>query len=218
MQQGGRACYSWEGEDVLIGKISQDYLGISAGFYVDVGAHHPFFLSNTQYLYERGWRGVNIDATPGSMNAFREHRPEDINLELGVSPTPGILTFSVFSATELNGFLPEEVLRQHKARGFERTGEIEIETRTLSSILSAHAVDNIDLLSIDVEGMDENILRSLDFQRWRPKLIIAEVLGASDMASVQRHSITLLLAQNGYTLFSRLHFSAVFMDAAHIRT
>ncbi len=48
------------------------------GFYVDIGAHHPFRYSNTQFFYEKGWRGINIDATPGSMDRFKDFRPEDI--------------------------------------------------------------------------------------------------------------------------------------------
>jgi hypothetical protein len=52
-----KSTFSWEGEDVLTYKISRDYLGIEKGFYVDVGAHHPFAFSNTHLLYQSGWRG-----------------------------------------------------------------------------------------------------------------------------------------------------------------
>jgi hypothetical protein len=44
------------------------------GFYVDVGAYHPFLFSNTYIFYLRGWRGINIDATPGSMKLFNKFR------------------------------------------------------------------------------------------------------------------------------------------------
>ena len=56
-----------------------------SGFYVDVGAHHPIRFSNTFRLYRKGWRGLNIDANPGSMKRFHHTRPRDINIEAAVS-------------------------------------------------------------------------------------------------------------------------------------
>ena len=56
----------------------------SHGFFIDVGAHHPKRLSNTYYFYKRGWRGVNIDAMPGSMREFSKFRKRDINLEIPI--------------------------------------------------------------------------------------------------------------------------------------
>ena len=70
--------YSQEGEDMLLDRFLEDR---SVGFYVDVGAHHPKRFSNTYRLYCRGWRGLNIDANPGSMTLFQKLRPRDINVE-----------------------------------------------------------------------------------------------------------------------------------------
>lgn len=66
-------------------KLFSDLFRVRKGPYLDVGAHYPFRLSKKQLLYERGWRGVKIDTIPGSMGPFRHHRPEDINIECGVS-------------------------------------------------------------------------------------------------------------------------------------
>jgi len=64
--------YSQEGEDMILRRIFEDN---ETGFYVDVGAHHPARFSNTNYFYKRGWRGLNIDAMPGSMSKFKKYRP-----------------------------------------------------------------------------------------------------------------------------------------------
>src|SRR5690554_6253894 len=77
-----RKSYSQEGEDILLEKLFE---GKNDGFYVDVGAHHPRRFSNTYLLYRRGWRGINIDAMPGSMAEFRRLRGRDINLEIPIS-------------------------------------------------------------------------------------------------------------------------------------
>ena len=74
--------YSIEGEDRIVRALL--WQKHDKGFYVDVGAHHPFRFSNTYLFYTQGWSGINIDATPGSMKAFNKYRPRDINLEVGV--------------------------------------------------------------------------------------------------------------------------------------
>ena len=85
--------YSQEGEDLLLRRIFEHQKN---GFYVDVGAHHPFRFSNTYLLYKCGWRGINIDAMPGSMRLFRRFRARDINIECGVGLGGGGLNVIYF--------------------------------------------------------------------------------------------------------------------------
>ena len=61
------------------------FIGKLTGFYVDIGAHHPKRFSNTYIFYQRGWRGINIDAKPGTKEVFNKLRPRDINLEVPIS-------------------------------------------------------------------------------------------------------------------------------------
>lgn len=202
--------YSWEGEDVLVHKIMCDVFGIQKGFYVDIGAHHPFNLSNTALLYSLGWRGINVDAMPGSMALFQTHRPEDINLEIAIAPVPDVLCFSCFDRPGLNGFLTEDTVNKHLGRGARLLQQISIQTRDINSVLAEHLGGReIDLLSIDVEGMEYAILSSLS-DSIRPRLIVTEVLGATDVQSVLKMPTTKLMAGRGYTLFSRLYFSCIY--------
>ena len=76
--------YSQEGEDIILARIFGKQQN---GFYVDVGAHHPYRFSNTYFFYKRGWKGINIDAMPGSMKIFNKYRPRDKNIEAGISDT-----------------------------------------------------------------------------------------------------------------------------------
>jgi FkbM family methyltransferase len=203
--------YSWEGEDVLINKIMRDVFGIGKGFYVDVGAHHPFNLSNTALLYSIGWRGINIDAMPGSMALFETHRPEDINLEIAIAHEPGVLCFSSFDKPGLNGFIAQQQIDKHIESGACLLQQFEVQTQDINAVLSKYgAGKEIDLLSIDVEGMDYAILSSLS-NTFRPRLIVTEVLGASNVRAVLKMPITKLMEHRGYTLFSRLHFSCFYI-------
>jgi FkbM family methyltransferase len=216
--QFGKTIYSWEGEDALLWKLFNDFLGVRNGFYVDVGAHHPHALSNTHFLYENGWRGINIDAMPGSMAAFKQFRPEDTNIECGVSKLPGMLRFSMFEEAALNGFLPDSMVEYHVRRGCDLVNQAEVQTESLASILTrVDAPREIDLLSVDVEGLDIEVLESNDFSRWRPKVILAEIIGCSDIVSVMNSPIARFVEGKGYRTFSRLHFSTIFVDAKYVR-
>lgn len=207
--------WSWEGEDVLARKIMLDVFGVAKGFYVDIGAHHPFNLSNTALLYQEGWRGINIDAMPGSMKEFRRHRPQDVNLEVAISDTPGTGTFYMWSEPGLNGFLDEATVRAHQARGITLQGTAEVACRPINDVLGEHAAGRtIDLMNIDAEGLDIRILRAMDFERWRPTLVIVETLGMHFMEDVLNAEITAFMEENGFGLFSRLHFSCFFVDRA----
>jgi hypothetical protein len=184
--------YSWEGEDILVNKIMCTVFGIQKGFYVDIGAHHPFNLSNTALLYSLGWRGINID------------------LEIAIAPVPDVLCFSCFDKPVLNGFLTEDIVNIHVWRGARLLQQIAIQAYDINSVLAEHTAGReMDLLSIDVEGMDYAILSSLS-DSIRPRLIITEALGATDVRSILGMPINTLMEGRGYTLFSRLHFSCIY--------
>src|SRR5688500_1685041 len=74
VDQHAELSYALEGEDMVLRRLFE---GKTRGFYVDVGAHHPRRFSNTYYFYRRARRGINIDAAPGSMEAFNRDRSRD---------------------------------------------------------------------------------------------------------------------------------------------
>jgi FkbM family methyltransferase len=212
------AAYSWEGEDILAWKILQDHFRVGNGFYVDIGAHHPSFLSNTFLFYQRGWRGINIDAMPGSMAAFRQIRPEDTNLEIGIAPESSFKVFVRFDDPGLNGFLTEDQISSQTGRGCKVVGTSVVECMPITAILDRYSVrGNFDLLSVDIEGAELDVFGSLDFDRYRPKLIIAEIVGCPDIEAVLADPLAKLMKGKGYLLFSRLHFSVFFIDGSSSR-
>lgn len=212
-----KTSYSWEGEDTLAIKLFSDRIGHACGFFVDIGAHHPLALSNTYALYKRGWRGLNIDATPGSMEPFRKYRPEDINLEIAIGGRRERLPFTIFSDPALNGFVDESTVRAHEARGISVQRVVEIECIPVNEVLRSHLKGRaIDLLNLDIEGRDLEVLRSLDFQTWRPKMIILEVLGKKDLRDFLLSEEVVFLESVGYRAFSRLDFSSIFLDHPYV--
>jgi FkbM family methyltransferase len=171
--------WSQEGEDQILRRIFERQ---SYGFYVDIGAHHPKRFSNTYLFYRKGWTGINVDAMPGSMQAFKKVRPRDINLEFGVGTKEGELDYYLFNEPALNGFSKELSERRHVAETPYKILEVvKVNVKPLSKILEEYKPHGqvIDFLNIDVEGLDLDVLRSNDWQRYRPKLVLIEVLGNS---------------------------------------
>jgi FkbM family methyltransferase len=177
-----------------------------------VGAHRPVQHSNTFHFYNKGWRGINIDATPGSMRLFRTLRPRDINVEAAVSDKNESLTFFCFDQPLLNGFYEEsEVQRNILAHKVHLVSKTKIETRTLTQLLDRFLPrqQRIDFLSIDVEGLDLAVLRSIDWNRYVPRVILIEIL-SFDFQKLREYEIYNFLSGKGYVFYSRTVNTLVF--------
>jgi FkbM family methyltransferase len=198
---GAHAYYGQEGEDIFLLRL---YGEKRDGFFVDVGAHHPLRFSNTYALYRRGWRGVNIDATPGSMALFRRYRPDDTNIECAVSDRAQEMSFHVFKEGALNTF-DSELAKAYVSGGHEQTGTVELNTRPLAEILDecVKKGQKVDVLSIDVEGSDLAVLRSNDWQKYSPDVVIIEALD-TPFSKVHDDPCVAYLDGKGYIPVARL--------------
>lgn len=193
--------YSQEGEDMILRRIFE---GKSVGFYVDVGAHHPKRFSNTYFFYQRGWTGINIDAMPGSMKFFNKLRNKDINLEIPISNNEQVLTFFSFNEPAFNSF-SEELSRQRDGEnGYFIKDEIHLSTQKLSTVLDNFLPNGteIDFLSIDVEGLDLEVLYSNNWEKYKPKVILIEIL-STDLAEIEHNETVLFLKLRGYSLYAK---------------
>lgn len=166
--------YAQDGEDVVL-------LSLLEGrkyprFYVDVGAHHPVRFSNTYALYRHGWSGINIDATPGSMARFNLLRPGDTNLEIGIGAAEGQAQFYIFNEPALNTFRKDIAEAEEAKQGRYKITNIKtVPIKPLRNILQQYAPGKeIGLLTIDVEGLDLDVLKSNDWEKWRPKFLMVE--------------------------------------------
>jgi FkbM family methyltransferase len=199
--------YAQEGEDLVLARI---FNAKKDGFYVDVGAHHPIRFSNTYLLYLRGWRGLNIDAVPNSMEEFRRVRPRDINVECLVSSSDESQTFYVLSEPALST-VSEKLARQRSCEdpSHSITRTIALTPRRLASILDEFLPPGqmIDLLNVDVEGLDLEVLQSNDWTRYRPAVVLAEVLATTP---TDQDDIVRYLREKGYRMTSKFFNTALF--------
>jgi FkbM family methyltransferase len=198
--------FAQEGEDMILRRY---FAGRGPGTYVDVGAHHPWRFSNTYWFYRQGWSGVNIDATPGSMDAFRRARPRDRNVEAAVADGARTLTFFCFDEPALNTF-DTATAERTVAAGYRVVEERKLRTTTLAELLREHLqVGKIDFLSVDVEGLDAEVLRSNDWDTFAPEVVLAETLGQA-LEEVQASPVAQILGGQGYELFSKTAHTAIF--------
>lgn len=203
-----RLSYSQEGEDLILERILE---GRDNGFYIDVGAHHPKRFSNTYRFYLKGWSGVNIDATPGSMEPFRTVRPRDRNIEAAISEDTHPITFHLYNDSALNSTQPAEIRRIDPAR-HRVLRQVSVTPRSLSEVLSSVIPSGqmIDFLTVDVEGMDLQVLRSNDWQRFRPTLVLAEEVRGTE--KMHEGEITAFMRTQWYTELCRTMNTIFFRD------
>ena len=172
-----RSCHSFYyshsqfGEDMILRFLTNNR---NRGFYVDIGAFHPVYLSNTFHFYDKGWQGINIDARSGSMDSFNLLRPRDINLELCISDKEGETTFFVFDQTPFNTCdqsTAEKLITEGQVKLVEK---YTLKTLTLTSIVEKYIPSNVevDFMSIDIEGVDEVVLMSNNWEKFKPKILV----------------------------------------------
>lgn len=209
--------FSQSGEDLF----AWVYLAKENGFFVDVGAHHPMEYSTTFSLYLRGWSGINIEPNPEPMDSFRQLRPGDLTINLGVSKESKVMDYYSFNLSAGNTFLPEiaENTLKNDLRVHSNQAPQKIQTRPLRDILDEHYPQNryFDLLSIDVEGMDLEVLESSNWKKYRPELVMVEDHNF-DMENPQKSLTFQFMKRQGYSLISKLMFTLIFHETAALKS
>lgn len=202
-----RFSYSQEGEDMVLATI---FGGKTNGFYVDVGAHHPQRFSNTYHFYLNGWNGINIDAMPGSMKIFDKLRPKDINVEAAIADEQKDLTFYIFNEPALNSF-DKELSEKRNSDVYRIVQEQKLSTKTLKEILAYYLPygKKIDFLSVDVEGLDLAVLKSNDWQLYRPDYILVECLEVN-ICEIEKNDVYKFLLNHNYLACAKTINTVIF--------
>lgn len=197
--------FSQEGEDMIIDELLEYRKN---GFYVDLGAHHPIHLSNTHKFYVRGWRGLNVDAMPGSMESFRRYRERDINIEAGISDTSGNLTFYEFDEPAVNTLDDSEAEEKIK-KGYTLIKKENIKVYNVMELLDKYVpLDvSIDMMDIDIEGLDVRIVAAIDWDKYHPSIVMIE---KSEEDRKSAHATNEVLVNAGYELVASTSRTAIY--------
>ncbi|QDC48041.1 FkbM family methyltransferase [Candidatus Methylopumilus universalis] len=193
--------YSQEGEDLILRRI---FSNKKDGFYIDVGAHHPKRFSNTYALYKLGWKGINIEPNPETFNLFEKLRSRDINLNFGVALNAGKLNYYMFDEAALNTFDSKIFYSRISETIYKHKKTIIVDVKPLTEILKLNISKDrkIDFLSVDVEGLDLEVLKSNDWNVFRPDWVLVEQLNMQDIENLS-FEIHHYLKTRDYVLFAK---------------
>lgn len=199
---------SQSGEDVVLQRI---FHGKKNGFYVDIGSFHPVKYSNTYMLHRLfGWKGINIDASSESIELFKQSRPDDINIHSAVGSREGQMNLIKFKHPARNTLSKKNLKRQLNRGDTEVVGHERVEVKRLSKILNEYVPENtkIDLLDVDVEGYDLDVLKTNDWNRFRPKVILIEDY---EYSSGQTTKVSKYLTSLSYSLNSHVFDTSIYI-------
>lgn len=200
--------YSQYGEDCIIDLLTNLY-GLRNITYMDIGAHHPYKLNNTQLLYENGQRGINIEPDPIQYKLFQKYRKKDININIGLHAEEGELIFYQFNMPEFNTF-SQQAAQEIERKGIKKLGEILIKVDTYNNIVKS-LLDGIppDLISLDAEGVDEIIINSIDYSKYAPKIICVETYAYG--VGVKNYGLIKDLINKGYKVHADTFVNTIFV-------
>jgi FkbM family methyltransferase len=164
--------YAQNFEDVMLHRVFGSAVG---GFYIDVGAWHPDIYSVTKHFYERGWSGINIEPSTFYFEILKKRRVRDTNLNVAVGSRAGDLDFFEMPGSGLSSLRQDAVA--HASRYGFSSRRYKVPVVTLQSICEQYCPGKlVSFLKIDVEGFEEDVIKSLDWQTHRPVLVVVEAM------------------------------------------
>lgn len=207
--------YSQSAEDILIEAIF-GALGIHQPSYIDIGAHAPVYLSNTYLFYRKGSRGVCVEPNPILYKNIQKNRKRDICLNVGVGISSATeASFYIMTSSTLSTFSKEDAERM-ASYGKEKIESITtVPLISFDEIIKNHLQTCPNLVSLDVEGLDLAILKTIDFSVYRPEVFCVETLTYTEDNFEEKITSTIdFLVGKGYLIYADTYINTIFVDKA----
>ena len=200
------------GEDKKIIKLFKEKRN---GTYLDLGCFHPIRQNNTYLLHKLGWKGINIDLNPVSIELFNIARPKDINICMAISRKKGSKNlFFDHELSSLNTISKNHTLFLKEAFGKKNLKKKIIKTNTLNNILKENKIKKIDFMNIDIEGNELEVLKTLNFKDLDIKVICIEIVNYdtySKNIKTNKKEIVTILKRNNYDLKFKTFVNYIFI-------
>ena len=190
--------YAEFAEDVMVNRILKK---IKKGFYVDIGAYHPYKGSLTYNLYNRNWNGMNLDISKSSIDLFNIARPTDLNINCAVSELNGETYYYENSPiNQQNSLIPQ----------YDNQKKIKIQSYKLSEILKIQNINSVDYINIDTEGNELEVLMGIDFSKINPTLFTIED-NSFDLNNEIKKKKIIFLKEKNYELINIIGVTMFFV-------
>jgi FkbM family methyltransferase len=205
--------YSQAGEDQILNFLFQT-IGISKPTYIDIGANKPDFGSNTYLHYiMTGSRGVCIEPDAHLFQQFKEARPEDIclNVAIGFNDIEEA-DFFIFEEPSLNTMSEAEAFSREAVGIYKLVGKVKTPVVRLEQILQNHFKHLPDYISLDVEGIDFEVLKSFDFNTYPVPVWIVETVDYSHNHIKNKNwEIIEFMKTQGYFVYGDTYINTIFV-------
>tara|TARA_Y200000002_G_C22630203_1_gene642129 strand:- start:81 stop:794 length:714 start_codon:yes stop_codon:yes gene_type:complete len=191
-----KTSYSQYGEDLIIDSFFKSNANLIKGNYLDIGCYHPVGISNTYLLHKKGWHGVVVDIDDYKLNLFKKRRGKSVEVIKGaISSQDSESKVPIYKFNQ--PFSPYDTLSEEIAKMRSKAINVKYTTEKVNQISINSLLNNqhFDLINIDVEGLDELIVNSIDFNIHKPTMIIYESFDPFSSSKTKD-----LLNENGYTL------------------
>jgi FkbM family methyltransferase len=196
-------------DQIISGYFPADYIGCA----VDVGATDGVYINNTLHFEQRGWDVLCIEANPDYAQQLARNRRKALNYAVSDEDRDGVV-FHVVRVAQLNNCssisslqVDQDLLKQHRDMGYTcEEFDLTVNARTLNSCLAESPLDRIDFVSIDVEGVELQVLRGFDLARWKPRLMVIE-----SNTPAQSTGIADYVREFGYRLDRRVEVNDFFV-------
>jgi FkbM family methyltransferase len=181
--------------------------------YLELGANHPKAGNNTYKFYRRGCHGVLVEADPSLIQAIRRVRNRDTVLNVGVGVDDShSKRFFIFECSGINTFDEKEAMDRDQNSSTKIKAVIDVPMMTVNKIISKYLPRMPDFLSIDIEGLDLDVLKTLDFELYPIPVICAETCLLSEThVKGKDHEIEKLLEKKGYFVYADTYVNTIFV-------
>ncbi len=201
--------FSQHGEDIILYFLLNRS---KKGFYVDVGANDPEVISNTKYFYDRGWSGINIEPHPVLYKKIFDFRQRDININAGIAQQESSLQFYRIDETKgtAGSTFDPEIAKELENKGYKISEVVEMPVIPLQKIFDDNLNQQvIDFMSVDTEGFDLEVLKSNNWEKYRPKFVMVETVN-------NKNEILAFMMENNYKIVFENTANTIFKDIKKI--
>lgn len=208
-----RITFSQTGEDLLVKTLLINMLRLNRITYLDIGANDPRFFNNTYLLYKKGYSGILVEPNPELVSKLKSVRKRDNILNIGIAEKEDKMMYFMFDDNTLNTFDLDEA-NKYIALGHKLEGKKEICVKNINQILEEYG--KVNFISIDIEGLDFRILKSLNFEKNAPECICIETSEHEGGKREDFVEVNKFLEEKGYFIYADTMLNTIYTNRQEI--
>ena len=207
------ASYSQAGEDAVLRFLFRD-MGITHIKYLDLGTNTPNYGNNTFLFYKHGSTGVCVEADPSLIQEIKAIRPDDKIIHAGVAvSSEKEADFYIFNSSGINTFNKEEAEYRSSLGNYKIVQVVKVPLVNINELIKDNFETYPDLMSIDIEGMDLEVLQSLDYEKYPiPVICVETCLYSENHIHPKDPAITAFLIKKGYEVYADTYINTIFIN------